>query len=207
MTRRRTPTTRRLSAEEIARFWAKVDRTGGPTACWPWTGARRGGYGNFRAAGRNWYPHRLAWILTANGGRDTPLDVLHNPPCNNGLCCNPAHLREGTPVENAADMDAQGRRAEHHGGHPKLNPTIAATIRTSTESGYVLAARYNVAVSLISAIRNNRIWRGREHRLTVEVARTIRARLAAGERGVDLAKEYGVSKAAISRVRRRSAWA
>src|SRR5689334_7900007 len=43
-----------LSQDE---FWSRVDRSGGPTACWPWMGPRtKDGYGRFR--GR--YAHRIA---------------------------------------------------------------------------------------------------------------------------------------------------
>ena len=42
-----------------AQFWAKVDRSGGPDACWPWLGRLYGGYGSFGGVGA----HRVAYEL------------------------------------------------------------------------------------------------------------------------------------------------
>lgn len=92
--------------EDSDPFWSKVDRSGGPTACWPWTGPRtKDGYGRFR--GR--YAHRLA--LEAALGR--PLapgeQALHDPrDCNRPECCNALHLRPGTVRDNARDRIIAG---------------------------------------------------------------------------------------------------
>lgn len=59
-----------------ARLWARVDKSGGPDACWPWTGGGRanGGYGKLSAYGKQARAHRLAYELTpathADNGRD-----------------------------------------------------------------------------------------------------------------------------------------
>lgn len=92
----------------IERFYAKVDRSGGPTACWPWLGARqksRGGgeRGRIREGGRGtkiWHAHRLALALST--GADRPaLEAMHT--CDTPLCCNPAHLLWGTHPQNMRD--------------------------------------------------------------------------------------------------------
>ncbi len=94
-----------------ARFWAKVDRSGGPDACWPWTAAKnRHGYGKFKVNGKPELAHRIAYELVVG-----PLPVgllLRHKQCGNPPCCNPAHLEPGTSEQNAADMVAMGRSTQ-----------------------------------------------------------------------------------------------
>ena len=95
------------------RFWALV-RIGSPDECWCWTGfVSRKGYGRFNVGGKvhgGWRKlpvHRIAYELTYGPPRPG-LFILHS--CDNPSCCNPAHLRPGTHLENMAEMRAKGRR-------------------------------------------------------------------------------------------------
>ncbi len=93
-----------LAAAE--RFWSHVDRTGGPDACWPWTGTRdKDGYG-LASLDITRRAHRVALVLTA-GTVPAGMDVIHS--CDNPPCCNPAHLRAGTQADNSRDMVERGR--------------------------------------------------------------------------------------------------
>ncbi len=90
-------------------FWARVDSSGGPDACWPWTGAvGSAGYGSVKVDGRTKGAHRVAYEL-ARGAIPRTLVLMHT--CDVRLCCNPAHLEPGTTQQNALD------RAEKHRGH------------------------------------------------------------------------------------------
>lgn len=102
----------RSLAQQTSDFWARVDKRGGPEACWPFTGAAftgsRGGrsYGAVRWLGKVCKAHRVAYELAV--GPIVPGLVTrhfcHNPPC-----CNPAHLSLGTPADNRRDMLAAKR--------------------------------------------------------------------------------------------------
>ncbi len=94
----------------VERFWSKVDRSGGPDACWPWT-AHRGsdGYGKTWTGHCKIMAHRFALELTDGPATFEGAEAMH--ACDNRPCCNPAHLRWGTRRENAADMVAKGRQA------------------------------------------------------------------------------------------------
>lgn len=151
----------RPSREEI--FWAKVDRSGGPDACWEWQGARhRFGYGKFALAERNTTisASRMAWILT-NGEIPDGLFVLHR--CDNPPCCNPAHLFLGTARDNAADAVEKGRAPiEERNGQAKLSNADVAEIRRRLAAGEprdAIAADYGVTPSNISYIKGRRSWK------------------------------------------------
>jgi hypothetical protein len=88
--------------------FSRVDQSGGPTACWNWTGpTNKWGYGSATRNRRAHNAHRLAFIAT-HGEVADGLVIMHL--CDNRLCCNPAHLKAGTQKENIADMDQKGRR-------------------------------------------------------------------------------------------------
>lgn len=99
-----------LSGEDWARsFWACVDQSGGPDACWPWMGPRSpDGYGmTHDADGTVIGTHRYVLEITLF----EPLGerfACHK--CDNPPCCNPAHLYAGTPADNARDVIERGRR-------------------------------------------------------------------------------------------------
>ncbi len=89
--------------EYVEKFWTKVDRSGGPGACWIWTGGKTiGGYGRYRGK----KAHRVAWEIE-NGPIPERLHVCHD--CDNPPCCNPAHLVTGTPLDSARDRSTKGR--------------------------------------------------------------------------------------------------
>lgn len=99
------------------RFWAKVDMTGGPKACWPYTGAlrtrRRGKRGNHQVGGRGSRTvsaDRLALALHTDGNLNRRrggvlLQCCHR--CGNGdgpiYCVNPTHEYWGTQTQNERD--------------------------------------------------------------------------------------------------------
>ncbi|HEV2928117.1 MAG TPA: HNH endonuclease signature motif containing protein, partial [Propionibacteriaceae bacterium] len=84
--------------EVAARFWAKVDRSGGPDACWPWTANRMdSGYGRYSIDGRSKLAHRISYELSV-GSIPDGLQIDHL--CRNKPCVNPTHLEAVTQREN-----------------------------------------------------------------------------------------------------------
>jgi hypothetical protein len=138
------------------RFWEKVDRTGGPAACWPWLAATDShGRGQFNVHGKPQKAPRVAYALTYN--EPGALFVCHH--CDNGLCCNPAHLFLGTHQDNMDDMVSKGRGAKGiTSGLSKLTDDAVRSMRAEhyneKQTVRAIAARYGVSLMTAhSAIR------------------------------------------------------
>ena len=159
-----------------ARFWAKVDTSGGFDACWPWQGATSGGYGSFDHNGA----HRFA--LEIKLGRPIAPGLFACHTCDNPPCCNPLHLFEGTHQDNVDDRQAKGRGV--------------IPVRRATGDDHP-ARRIP---GLRQGTRNGR------HRITEDDVRAIRALLAAGTRWIDIAAEFGISKPAVSHIAAGRTW-
>lgn len=100
----------------IQRFLARVDRSGGPDACWPWIGpVNQRGYGQQNVPGLRGVAksHRLAlWLAKGSPPPNKPW-ALH--ACDNPPCCNPAHLDWGTRLENIWQAKERGRLVHPRG--------------------------------------------------------------------------------------------
>jgi hypothetical protein len=94
------------------RFWSYVDRSG--EGCHPWTRSTRGGYGQYSYRDRNYYTHRLAWLLTFG---PIPEGYRVRQDCRNKLCCNPDHLLLITSAQQARYTVADGSNREANKTH------------------------------------------------------------------------------------------
>jgi hypothetical protein len=171
----------KLTPDVRDRFWKKVDRSGGPDACYWWTASKQtDGYGQFGIEGGNYRAPRIAWVI--DNGRDIPDGKFVCHRCDNPACVNPNHLWLGTHTANMRDKSEKGRcgatgaRGDRNGSRtkPESRPRGEASKRAI---------------------------------LTEDQVRKIRAEYALG--GVtqqSLADQYGVSQLTISRIIRRKIW-
>lgn len=95
-----------MTDKDIARFWAKVDKSGD---CWIWEAAKnrsnKGGglYGSFGFKTGTVLAHRFAYAI-AYGECPTNRQIDHM--CRNTLCVNPAHLQAVTQLQNMENITA-----------------------------------------------------------------------------------------------------
>lgn len=212
-----------MTPNDIARFWAKVDRSG---ECWTWTASRKAfGYGRFMLNGRQWTAPRVSWTIT-HGQIPTGRHILHR--CDNPPCVRPDHLLLGDNTDNSADKVTKGRQAFNHGsksGMSKLDEVKVIAIRDRYAAGSAtipqLAADYGVSVGLVGQIITGRIWkhvggsvrkgyasgeRTNKNKLIEAQVREIRRRYIPGMRMQEIADEYGVSLATIYHIVHRNTW-
>ncbi len=150
----------------VERFWSKVNRTD-LLGCWPWlahTKTNRSGirYGAFRL-GTMRAAHRVAWEIA--NAQTIPAGMVIRHSCDNGVCCNPAHLIIGTQQENVADRYERGRDNNVRGslhGNAKLIEAEISKIRELLRAGAsqrAVAQQFGVSPHPINAIANGRAWR------------------------------------------------
>lgn len=156
--------------QHLASFWSRVDRSGGPDACWPWVGSiTTQGYGQFRHQGHDVGAHRVSYELHFGPVPKERPYVCHT--CDNPPCVNPRHLWAGSGSDNQKDAQSKGRkpfaaqstrkgrpRGESH-RFVKLTAVDVIEIRGSLLSAATLAARYDLSENYIYALKSRQRWR------------------------------------------------
>ena len=93
-----------LTNMNTKRFYNHINKTNG---CWLWTSSKnKDGYGVFTFNYKFWYAHRFSYFIH-NKEYDPDKWVLHK--CAISGCVNPAHLYQGTALENNRDTVKHGR--------------------------------------------------------------------------------------------------
>ncbi len=149
-----------FTADQLTRFWLKVDKSKG---CWLWTPPSSAhGYGQLKINGRPVAAHRISWVIH-NGQIPLEAYVLHR--CDVRNCVNPDHLFIGSHEENMRDMIKKGRHSHPKGeknSNAKLTEMQIYQIRELYDSGgYTyksISELYGVKSAAIGKIVGLKTW-------------------------------------------------
>jgi hypothetical protein len=133
------------------KFWSKVAVTANPSKCWNWLASTHteSGYGQVALNGRQSRAHRAAWFYAY--GKHPSQNLLHS--CDNRLCVNPDHLREGTQKENYRDAVDRGRMPQI-----KLSEADVLNIRSDLRSSTIIGATYGISARHARKVRRRKAW-------------------------------------------------
>ncbi len=170
-----------ISDEDAERFWSKVTILL-EDECWPWKAKskKRRGYGQFKWNGKQLAASRMAYALTH---ASAPAGILVMHTCDNPPCCNPLHLILGTHKDNTQDMLLKGRS--------KFVPCNSRHFNIGKWRATHLSSKGSLHPGA---------------KLNEEQARRIKAELARGVRGIDIAKAFGCSVHTVSNINRGKQW-
>jgi hypothetical protein len=140
------------------RFWSYVNVTKQNNGCWYWRGSKhKFGYGWFRLKNKTYLAHRLALIFFS-GEEKKKLQVLH--ACDNPYCCNPQHLRWGTPKDNVYDAIERHRKTDPPIMYGEKHPFAKLTWDDVDKIRRMRAKKVSVSeIARLFNISNNGVYR------------------------------------------------
>jgi hypothetical protein len=166
-----------MTLEELNK-WFLQQKNITNSGCWEWTKCINGGYGKTTIKGKRVLVHRYSLQLYLKREIPNNLEVRHL--CNNPICFNPEHLKEGTHYENMRDMVNSNRQAKgenlskrlknivrkkligEENSNSKLNKEQVLhilTYKNIPNTLNYLSKLYNVSVEHIRRIHNGKSWK------------------------------------------------
>lgn len=152
-------------ARSLSLFWKKVQvcehGIDCPYCCWPWMGETQNIYRNVTIHGKQTSANRAAWEMWHKRAMHPELEAAHY--CHFRPCCNPMHLHDATPKENAADSVRDNRRPSGE-KHPnsKLTDALALEAFRLRDAGWKyadIAAYCHVSKSTIAFLLTGAFWK------------------------------------------------
>jgi hypothetical protein len=176
-------------------FWSRVDKSGGPDACWPWLGAVNAkGYGRRHLRGRLTLAHRAAHLFSKG---EIPEGFTVDHLCRNRRCQNPLHLEAVPHRVNLLRGNTITAKSAATVACPRGHAYDVSN--TAHRSGHRVCKTCDRARSARSYVRTStRKTRGW---LSDAEKTSIKAMIGCGQSHSQIATAMSVSVATVSRVR------
>lgn len=167
-----------FATRDLERFWSRVDRSGSPDACWPWTGGvSSSGYGRIMIDGAALVAHRFACGLANGNPPANGLEACHSTRCTTRLCCNGTHLRWDTHLANMADAVSNGHQCGVNNAKAVLTEDLVKIIWERRRDGATAIARgLGVSRDAVTCVIYGATWRHVTHAAPPAWARVPPAR-------------------------------
>ena len=191
--------------------------------CFEWQGSKdRRGYGKIVSESRHWKAHRLSYSVFR--GDVEGMVICHR--CDNPACINPSQLFVGCHRENTWDAKRKNRLASgESNGSSVLTDSLVLKFVEQYKSGMStveIAREHGVNRNTVYLALKKLSWqeverpdcnigrnaphygsRGEKHprcKVTDEQIETIRLQAAAGRGRKEIAREFGIDPATVSRL-------
>jgi len=127
--------------------------SGNQLVCWEWRGnVDTRGRPQFSLDGKKHIAYRVVYELT-QGVTLTP-DVMLLHQCDNKICCNPTHVREGDHKTNMQEMCERERHGMPHHAVRNIKKLLEAGKQTHQQ----IAELYGCARETVTNIANGRTY-------------------------------------------------
>jgi len=139
-----------MQKSDYIRFFENLPEDLNPESCWIWKGTKnQDGRGRFQLRKKKWLASRLSWCILYG---DLPEFIFLLHSCDRPECVNPFHLSPGNNSQNAIEARQRGQQIT------KLSYEGAVFIKNSDLSLTQLSLLFNVSLTTIRAIKQEKIW-------------------------------------------------
>lgn len=129
-----------------------------PDSCINYNNNIQGGYAYFAYKYQSFSAHKYALLAFDSSAHENHDKFQVRHLCGNSLCCNPRHLKMGTPFDQAEDRKIHGTEAR---AAAKLTDDQVQEIflaKGGTDSAKNIAARYGIGAGAVRDIWNGTSW-------------------------------------------------
>lgn len=166
---------------------------------WPF-GRTSSGYAGFGRDGKHNYVHRYMCEYVNGPAPTSDYQAAHSCGRGEDGCVNPQHLSWKTPSGNQLDRHAHGSNGSGVLSQEQVDEIVSTK---DTIISRVAAIKFGVSETTIRHIRSGKTWGGKKRYRyfspdeRAQIAEKLKTSVSIGS----IAKEYGCSRTAISRMR------
>jgi hypothetical protein len=218
-----------MALERLKARTVEVFKQDWNTPCWCCTKLNDKGYGEFSMLGRSIEAHRAAFMLKTK--KEVPEGLVVRHKCDIPSCCNPEHLEDGTPQDNANDRKRNNTNFGPNRQTPretmekvikkvynteeppsKIARDLGVTInvvRSVIDRGHWNDVKVNLreAGEIVERDLTTKVYTAHNRKLTEEIAREVILEIIKNkETPSQIAARFGIDKGVVNDIKRKKAY-